>query len=68
MARLPVRQWVLSVPERVRYFLQYDAAVQTLTLHLFLSALERLREIGREHLVYESVKPGPGGFDQRIAW
>ncbi|MBI4757055.1 MAG: hypothetical protein HY778_16885 [Betaproteobacteria bacterium] len=52
----------------MRYFLQYDAAVQTLTLHLFLSALERLREIGREHLVYESVKPGPGGFDQRIAW
>jgi hypothetical protein len=24
-------------------------------------ALERLREIDPEHLVYESVKPGPGG-------
>ncbi|MCM8624427.1 transposase, partial [Accumulibacter sp.] len=24
-------------------------------------ALERLREIDAEHLVYESVKPGPGG-------
>ncbi len=24
-------------------------------------ALERLREIDPEHLVYESMKPGPGG-------
>ena len=41
MPRLPVRQWVLSVPKRVRYFLQTDAAVQTLALHLFLSTVER---------------------------
>ncbi|HPU80190.1 transposase [Accumulibacter sp.] len=26
-------------------------------------ALERLREIDAEHLVYESIKPGPGGSD-----
>jgi hypothetical protein len=41
MPRLPVRQWVLSVPKRLRYFLQTDAAVQTLALHLFLSTVER---------------------------
>jgi hypothetical protein len=41
MPRLPVRQWVLSVPKRLRYFLQSDAAVQTLALHLFLSTVER---------------------------
>ena len=41
MPRLPVRQWVLSVPKRLRYFLQNDAAVQTLALHLFLSTVER---------------------------
>jgi len=39
--RLPVRQWVLSVPKRVRYFLQSDPAVQTLALHIFLSAVEQ---------------------------
>jgi hypothetical protein len=39
MPRLPVRQWVLSVPKRLRYFLQSDAAVQTLALHLFLSTV-----------------------------
>ena len=25
--RLPVRQWVLSVPKRLRYFMQRDGAV-----------------------------------------
>ena len=33
---LPVRQWVLAVPKRLRYFLQPDAALQgtVLTAHL----------------------------------
>ena len=38
---LPVRQWVLSVPKRLRYFLQTDPAVQNLALHIFLSAVEQ---------------------------
>jgi hypothetical protein len=41
MARLPVRQRVLSVPKRLRQYLQNDAAVQTLALHIFLSTLEQ---------------------------
>jgi DNA-directed RNA polymerase subunit RPC12/RpoP len=41
MPRLPVRQWVLSVPKRVRYFLQNDPAVQNVALHIFLSAVEQ---------------------------
>jgi hypothetical protein len=41
MPRLPVRQWVLSVPKRLRYCLQNDPAVDTLALHLFLSAVEQ---------------------------
>ena len=36
----PVRQWVLSVPKRLRYLLQADPAVQNLALHIFLSAVE----------------------------
>ena len=28
-ARLPVRQWVLSVPKRLRYFVQRDGAALT---------------------------------------
>ena len=39
--RLPVRQWVLSVPKRLRYHLQADPAVQNLALHIFLSAVEK---------------------------
>jgi hypothetical protein len=41
LPRLPVRQWVLSVPKRLRYTLQSDPAVQTLALQLFLSAVEQ---------------------------
>lgn len=39
--RLPVRQWVLSVPKRLRYFLQADPAIQNLALYIFLSAVEQ---------------------------
>lgn len=39
--RLPVRQWVLSVPKRLRYFLQADPAIQNLALHIMLSAVEQ---------------------------
>ena len=41
MPRLPVRQWVLSVPKRLRYYLQNNPGVQTLALHIFLSAVEQ---------------------------
>jgi hypothetical protein len=42
---LPVRQWVLAVPKRLRYFLQADAALQGTVLRIFLSVVERcLRE------------------------
>jgi hypothetical protein len=36
-----VSQWVLSVPKRLRYFLQNVSVVQTLALHLFLRAVEQ---------------------------
>ena len=44
-APLPVRQWVLAVPKRLRTFLQCDAALQGTLLRIFLSVVERcLRE------------------------
>jgi DNA-directed RNA polymerase subunit RPC12/RpoP len=38
--RQPVRQWVLSVPKRLRYFLSHDPAVVSSVLHLFLRVVE----------------------------
>ena len=38
---LPVRQWVLAVPKRLRYFLQRDADLQGAALRLFLRAVEQ---------------------------
>ena len=39
--RLPVRQWVLSVPKRLRYPLENDRAIETLALRIFLSVVEQ---------------------------
>ena len=37
--RQPVRQWVLSVPKRLRYFLQRDPALQGAVLRILLGEL-----------------------------
>lgn len=43
--RLPVRQWVISVPKRLRYFLQRGTALQGAVLRILLRVVERcLRE------------------------
>ena len=36
-----MRQWVLAVPKRLRYFLQRDAALQGTVRRIFLSVVER---------------------------
>ena len=38
-ADVPVRQWVLSVPHRLRYRLAYDHRLCRTVLHLFVRAL-----------------------------
>jgi hypothetical protein len=37
--RLPVRQWVLSVPKRLRYFIQCDGAVLNMVARIFLRVI-----------------------------
>jgi len=37
--RLPVRQWVLSVPKRLRYYMQCDGAVLNMVLRIFLRVI-----------------------------
>ena len=42
---LPVRQWVLAVPKRLRYFLSRDPEALGAVLHIFLRVIEaRLRQ------------------------
>ena len=36
---LPVRQWVLSLPKRLRYFLQREPIAVTAVLHIFLRSV-----------------------------
>jgi hypothetical protein len=37
---LPVRQWVLSVPKRLRYLLEREPGAVTAVLHIFLRVVE----------------------------
>ena len=37
--RLPVRQWVLSVPKRLRYFMQRDGVVLNMVLRILLRVI-----------------------------
>ena len=55
---LPVRQWVLSVPKRLRYFMQRDNAVLNAVLRIFLRVLQ-------SHL--HSHCPGAAHIDQTHA-
>lgn len=52
---LPVRQWVLAVPKRLRYFRQRDAALQGTVLRILLSVVERVRT----RVLSTFVKRGP---------
>ena len=57
IARLPVRQWVLSVPTRLRDYLEHDPAVLNVALHIFLTAIERVL---RPHSPGASAASRPG--------
>jgi hypothetical protein len=51
--RLPVRQWVLSLPKRLRYFLRHDARAVTAVLKIFLRVVEQvLRERSPGRLIH----------------
>jgi hypothetical protein len=41
LPELPLRQWVLAVPKRLRYFLERDAGLQGAALPPFLRAVEQ---------------------------
>ena len=60
---LPGRQWVLSCPKRLRYFLSSrDAEALNAVLHIFLRAIEaRLRERSRS-------SAGRLGWGARCRW
>ena len=53
--RLPVRQWVLSVPKRLRYFMQRDGAVLNMVLRIFLRVITQ---------TLQTHSPGPAHVDR----
>ena len=53
--RLPVRQWVLSVPKRLRYFMQRDGAMLNMVLRIFLRVIAQS---------LQSCSPGAAQLDK----
>jgi len=43
--RQPVRQWVLSVPKRLRYFMQRDGPVLNMVLRIFLRVIAQTLQV-----------------------
>ena len=42
--RLPVRQWVLSIPKRLRYYMQRDGAEPSMALRIFLRVIAQSQQ------------------------
>jgi Transposase zinc-binding domain len=61
LPRLPVRQWVLSLPKRLRYHLQHDREALNSALRIFLDAIE-------QHLRDHSPGAGPMGRTGAVAF
>ncbi len=54
--RLPVRQWVLSVPKRLRYYMQRDGPVLNMVLRIFLRVIAR---------TLQASSPGAANMDKQ---
>ena len=69
LPHLPVRQWVLSVPKRLRYFMQRDAAALNSALRIFLRVIEQCLQRhcpGAAQLDKASVHIGAVAFIHRF--
>jgi hypothetical protein len=61
LPRLPVRQWVLSLPKRLRYHLHHDREALNTALRIFLDQIER-------HLRAHSPGAGPDARTGAVAF
>jgi len=67
--RLPVRQWVLSVPKRLRYYMQRDAAVLSMVLRIFVRVIAQTLQThspGAAHMDKAGLHIGAIAFIHRF--
>jgi len=67
--RLPVRQWVLSVPKRLRYYMQRDGPVLNMVLRIFLRVIEQTLQAhcpGADHTDKANLHIGAVAFIHRF--
>ncbi len=67
--RLPVRQWVLSVPKRLRYFMRRDGAVLNMVLRIFLRVIAQSLQAsspGAAHVNKAALHIGAVAFIHRF--
>ena len=58
--QLPVRQWVLSVPKRLRYYLQRDKGALNAALRIFLRVVQQSLQTHRPGAAKAPRQPAPG--------
>jgi Putative transposase len=66
---LPVRQWVLPVPKRLRYFMQRDGAVLNIVLRIFLRVIAQTLQThspGAAHVDSAALHIGAIAFIHRF--
>ena len=67
LPRVPVRQWVLSLPVALRYRLAYDSSLVTDVLQIFIQAVfPSLRRRAHRHREIRAAKCGTVTFVQRF--
>ena len=67
--RLPVRQWVLSVPKRLRYFMQRDGPVLAMVLRIFMRVIAQTLQThcsGAAHVDKANLHIGAVAFIHRF--
>jgi hypothetical protein len=65
--KVPVRQWVLSLPFALRYRLAYDSRLVRDVLHIFIRAIfSSLRQRARKHAEIRAAQCGAVTFVQRF--
>ena len=63
---VPVRQWVLSLPHRIRYLCAYDPASCALVRRVFVRAIQGLYRSHARRLGLPRPQPGAVVFEQRF--
>ena len=66
LPKLPIRQWVLSVPKWIRYYLARDSGLASQVLRIFIAEIQKQLKISLSKKVPDNARLGAISFIQRF--